>query len=189
MIKDDLLNLLPDFFKNILEYPEIMKAWGDAFQTGENNIQAVMNNLFVQTCDETTLEYWENLCNITPLAGMSLDDRRQIVIDALSATTGMTWKKFYNYTRNRFMKNMLTLPIIWIDPSLGYNAGVPGIRARLTENERYIIRAFTEFWFRVAPAHVCFIDVQQDNGADPTEGAIYMGAGCSNTTFYVSTVQ
>lgn len=80
MTKDDLLKLLPPWFQGIKEYHEICKAYAYALTEAENASKSVYNNLFLETCDEPTIAYWEKRMSIYPEPGESLDVRRQRVI-------------------------------------------------------------------------------------------------------------
>lgn len=84
MTKEELINLLPPWFQNIREFPEIMKAYAHEFTIAETNMGRVRNNMFLQTCDEDTLADWERIMKIYPEPGEDLEIRRKRVISRWS---------------------------------------------------------------------------------------------------------
>lgn len=81
--KDDinLMNLLPGYFQEILEFQELMSTEEIELKGFFGELQQVWNNLFIQTADEATIQYHENLLNLTPDPGDSLEIRRWRVIN------------------------------------------------------------------------------------------------------------
>ena len=81
---DVLMENLPDYFKLVLEFIQIMRAHGYALDQLDGDIQNVYNNFYIQTCDVTTLAYYEGLLDIVPSAGDTVEYRRQRVMQQLS---------------------------------------------------------------------------------------------------------
>ena len=81
---DILMENLPDYFKPVLEFIQIMRAHGHALDQLDGDIQNVYNNFYIQTCDVTTLAYYEGLLDIVPSAGDTVEYRRQRVMQQLS---------------------------------------------------------------------------------------------------------
>lgn len=186
MIKDDLINLLPDFFQNILEYPEIMKAYGGALQTAENNAEALKNNLFVQTCDVVTLQYWENLLNIEVPSGATIDDRRDAVLTALNSGQIVTRRGFYSLATNVFGRGWGIVYVpprptdVWVDPAVDFSTtDTPTLNMSVSNYPvwRYAMRMFKNMWTRFAPAHV-HLKIMQWTFVN-IRGNLYVGGVCS----------
>lgn len=75
----DLMEVLPSYFRPILEFQEIMKTEGKAAEEVERNADRLSDNCFIQTCDEATLAYYERLLQISNI-GATLEERRRILL-------------------------------------------------------------------------------------------------------------
>lgn len=76
----DLMPILPEYFRKILEFKELMKADGKALGDFEALTGRVRDNNYILTCEEATLVWYERLLNITGAEGEELDARRRMVI-------------------------------------------------------------------------------------------------------------
>ena len=61
----DLMEILPEYFRPILEFQEIMEAEGEAAEEVERTADRLSDNCFIQTCDEATRAYYERLLQIS----------------------------------------------------------------------------------------------------------------------------
>lgn len=77
---------LPDYFKPVLDYQEIIKAHGYALQAVDTGAGQVYGNLYIQTADEATITWWENLLGLQTQFGDTLEFRRARVLQKVSAT-------------------------------------------------------------------------------------------------------
>lgn len=77
----DLMALLPLYFQEILDFQELMSTEEIELKGFFGELQQVWNNLFIQTADEATIEYHENLLNLVPEPGDTLEIRRWRVIN------------------------------------------------------------------------------------------------------------
>lgn len=77
----DLMSLLPQYFQNIFDFQELMSTEEIELKEFFGSLQQVWNNLFIQTADEATIEYHENLLGLVPDPGDSLEIRRWRVIN------------------------------------------------------------------------------------------------------------
>ena len=75
----DLMEVLPSYFRPILEFQEIMKTEGKAAEEVERTADRLSDNCFIQTCDEATLAYYERLLQIS-IIGATLEERRRILL-------------------------------------------------------------------------------------------------------------
>ena len=75
----DLMEVLPSYFRPILEFQEIMKTEGKAAEEVERTADRLSDNCFIQTCDEATLAYYERLLQISNI-GATLEERRRILL-------------------------------------------------------------------------------------------------------------
>lgn len=77
MIREvDLLSQLPVFIQEFKEISQIMSAENPEFQTAEDETEAIKDNQFIATADETGLETFENLLNLYPEKEDTLAARR-----------------------------------------------------------------------------------------------------------------
>ena len=52
----DLMRLLPEYFRPVLEFKQIMEAHGKALEKAEQEIRQLGRNCFIQTADAATLK-------------------------------------------------------------------------------------------------------------------------------------
>lgn len=76
----DLMKLLPEYFRPVLEFQQIMKAHGEALDRAELNIDQVGKNCFIQTADADTIKSYEELFGIRYKPGETLEYRRQRIL-------------------------------------------------------------------------------------------------------------
>ena len=86
----DLLKHLPDWFKPVIEYQELMKAHGYSFGVADSEAHEMLMNFFIQSCDLETLEYYEKLLDIIPQSDQTLEERRAQVLALIGATQQFT---------------------------------------------------------------------------------------------------
>lgn len=97
-LDSDLLNLLPPWYRRILDYQQICRTEQTEFETIYNTLNVVNQNLFLQTMDEGTVSQWEKIFGITAdPATETLDFRRARIINRLSMqppyTLGFLYQK------------------------------------------------------------------------------------------------
>ena len=85
-----LMQQLPGWFKPVLEYIEIMRAYGYSLGAVETAAEKIKANMFIQTADSDTLRNWERLLNIPYTAGDTLEYRRERILTALNQTVPYT---------------------------------------------------------------------------------------------------
>ena len=73
----DLLKILPEYSRPILEFQEIMKSDGIAMDEVETLMRKVRDNFYIQTVDESALEEEERQFSIVAKPGETLDYRKQ----------------------------------------------------------------------------------------------------------------
>jgi len=79
-MKTKLIQLLPEYFRPVLEFQEIMKADDVVLSELEENIDQIRKNLYIQTADEKTLSQQEALFKIFSTPGETIEYRRQRLI-------------------------------------------------------------------------------------------------------------
>lgn len=86
----DLQSLLPPVYASIMSMYEAAVTENDELKSFNTETEQVFKNFFIQTCDEETIRYWENLLGITPSSDQDLDFRRRVVISFLSTKQAIT---------------------------------------------------------------------------------------------------
>jgi hypothetical protein len=85
MSKDvDLLSYWMPFLRNLKEFKEIAKAEEPEIRMLLEAVDRTLNNMFIDTADERGIARYEELLNITPEEGDTLDMRRFKVISKWS---------------------------------------------------------------------------------------------------------
>lgn len=81
-----LLELLPPWYREILDYQEICQTEKEQFATLAEEIASVADNFFFQTMDEPAISMWEQILNIMPDPGKeSLEFRRERALNRISS--------------------------------------------------------------------------------------------------------
>lgn len=95
-LNSDLIQYLPDWFREIIDYQEICKTESEKFSALADEINAVAENYFFQTMDTHAVEQWEQIFNIVanPLTE-DLEFRRGRVLNRISLNTPFTLAFLY----------------------------------------------------------------------------------------------
>lgn len=89
-VHDILMAKLPKWFKPVLEYIAIMESYGYELSDIQNAAAAVHANQYIQTCDASTLAYWERLLGLTYNIGDTDAYRRQRILMQMGQTVPYT---------------------------------------------------------------------------------------------------
>ena len=170
MTTQDLIELLPEFFVKIKEYPEIMKAWTAALDDAEGNMNQLLDNLFVQTCDAATIALYEQLFGIVSQPGDTLEARRNRIMNRLSMVVPFTERYLRARLDEMYGAGNYTLTI---DPTT--STATMAINDFIDQG----IELFCDLWYRTAPAHVA-LDVHEDIVTD-IDSDMYFGGVCQQT--------
>lgn len=169
---DDLVNLLPEFFKKIQEYPEIMKAWTKALNEAATVSDQIWNNFYVQTCDSDTLSFYEAVLGITPGQSDDIEVRRARVLGRLSLTIPYSERRIREILDQTFGDYTLTVDYANLEADMELH--------EFMENGMLL---FIQMWYGFAPAHIV-ITVHEAIQKD-IEGTLY-GGGVMNRTVFIN---
>lgn len=97
-----LYNLLPEYFKHILDFKYLMSTEEVELSEFEENMRKVYDNLYIQKADEQTITEWESLLGIICNIEDTLIYRRTRVLNMLSNVVPLTF-----YTLKDRLDNML----------------------------------------------------------------------------------
>lgn len=81
---EELLTYYPDFYKNVYEMVEILKAFGSLSDDLEAAVEQTYLNNFILTADDRTIKIWETVLHITYKEKLSLEQRKRVVIGFVS---------------------------------------------------------------------------------------------------------
>lgn len=145
------MNQLPTWFKPVLEYIELMQAYGFTLDGINSIAQQIYNNLFIQTADSATITRWEDYFGLVVSYGDTLDYRRQRVLQKFEQTVPYTiWHLRAKLTELYGDEYSLT-----VDPV------ACSIRIIVTSNRYGAIDLLYDLIWAVVPAHLAIIANQQ----------------------------
>lgn len=167
---------LPDYFKPVLDYQEIVKMFGSAFATALSNAAQISANIYIQTADEPTIAWWESVLGLETQFGDTLEFRRARVLQKVSATVPFSIG---------FLHDQLTA-LFGAD---GYTVDVDPVELTLTVNvnnaDYGALDLLFDLLWDVIPAHLQILASQQVITA-MEDKALYVGASLSS--FAIQTI-
>ena len=176
MSKDELLALLPDWFKRVIEYPEIMAAYAKALSDVEKNIDQLWKNQYLQTCDEPTLALYEKLLKITPSGSDSVEYRRSIELNKYSMIVPFSEDFLRDKLDEIFGEDGYTLVI----DSPNQTAELSVVRTVPRG-----LSIFFDLWFGIAPAQM-EITAKEDIESEIDGARVFGGAVTSDINTDIS---
>lgn len=147
----DLTRQLPFYFRPILEFQQLMIAHGWGYDIAEQAAGLVLQNFFIQTCDEETLEQYEKLFGITPEAGDTMEYRRERVLQIFSSSAPFD----INYLHERLTELFGNDFTLICDPVRSWLIVV------LTSERYGAVTLLYDLLLSVVPAHIRIISNQQ----------------------------
>lgn len=162
--KDILVENLPDYFKSVAEFKQIMKAHGFALDKLEGMMLRVNNNHHIQTADGNTLSYYESLLGIAASPGDTLDYRRARVLGMIARDAPFSIG---------FLNEQLTR----LYGADGYELEIDNktcqLKITITTDVYGAVQLFYDFIWDVIPAHI-LMKVSHVI-ANHIDGAVYCG--------------
>lgn len=76
----DLIQILPEYFRPVLEFQKIMDAHSCAMNVLEEQAERVRHNCFIQTADPDTLKMYEELFRVIHKPGETIEYRRKRIL-------------------------------------------------------------------------------------------------------------
>ena len=166
-----LIKQLPDFFRLILEFQEIMKAHGYILDSFDSNMYQIAANNYISTCDVKTIAYYENLLGIVYRFGDTLEYRRSRLLQKFNTIVPFSIG---------FLKDKLT-ELYGED---GYELSVSSpdctITVKVTSDRYGAIDLLYDLLWDVIPAHLQII-ANQETTNDVGGGKLYASGVLANT--------
>ena len=143
-VHEILMNQLPYWFKPVIEYIEIMRAWAGSLAESENLAESIKDNFFIQTADSDTLAVWEKLLGISSRPTDTLEFRRERILSKLNQTVPFTYWH---------LKERLT-DLFGDDYRLTINPAECKIEIFVTSDRYGAIDLLNDLIYNVIPAHL-----------------------------------
>jgi len=81
---DELASWFPAWYRNVREMDALWHTWGVLLDRLKADIQQVLDNYFLPSCDEATIEFWEEFMNIEFAVPHTLEYRRRYIMTHFS---------------------------------------------------------------------------------------------------------
>ena len=140
----DLMGILPEYFRPILELQEIMEAEGEAAEEVERAVDRIFDNCFIQTCDEATLAYYERLLQISNI-GATLEERRRILLLQWNMESLYTLPKLKEFLASAVGEDNYEIKCF-------YNEYL--VKIWISSQTAVMLRNLYNTIFRMTPAHI-----------------------------------
>lgn len=149
-LDNNLLELLPPWYREVLEYQQICVAEGNVFDGLAAEIEAVAQNFFFQTMDEGSVYQWEQILNIVPNPQTeTLSFRQARLINRLSTRPPFTLGFLYQKL------DELIGPGLW-EVTVDYPNYTLYIESSAKDQSYATEVAFTVN--RIKPAHIVYVN-------------------------------
>lgn len=173
---DTLYNQLPDYFRPIIEFVEILKGHGSALDDLDANAAQVEANNQIQTADEATIAQWERWLGITYKFGDDMDFRRQRILQKFNNVTPFSIGFLENQLTELYGLNGYVLEVSSENLTLKIN---------VTSDRYGAIDLLYDLLWDVVPAHVQIIANQETT--NNIGGSRLYAAGFVTST-YIQTI-
>lgn len=146
----DLLNLLPPWYREILDYQQICQAEKAQFDLLADEIINVADNFYFQTMDAGAVSQWEQIFGIIPnTTTETLDFRRIRVLNRISTRPPFTLGFLYQKLDELIGQGQWTVYVDYPNYTLYIESSA--------ENQQYV----TEVSYtinRIKPAHIVYVN-------------------------------
>ena len=145
-----LLSLLPEWYREVLEYQQIARAEETVFDALGVEIEAVLQNFFFQTMDESAVGQWEQIFGVSPNPSVeTLEFRRARLLNRISTRPPFTLGFLYQKLDELIGPGEWTVTVDYANYTLYIESSA--------ENQQYA----TEVSYtinQIKPAHIVFVN-------------------------------
>lgn len=149
-LNSNIIEYLPDWFKQIADFEEICKTETEQFEALANAIHEVADNFFFKTMDEKAVNMWEQIFGIVPdYTVETLDFRRFRVLNRLTTKPPFTLGFLYQKLDEIIGVGAWTVTIDYPNYTLYIESS--------SENQQY----YNEVLYtinKIKPAHIAYIN-------------------------------
>lgn len=145
----DLLSLLPQWYRDVLDYQVICQTEEQQFSALAEEITAVAQNFFYQTMDASALSQWEQIFGIVPSPTETLSFRRARILNRMSTRPPFTLQFLYQKLDELIGQNAWTVTVDYPNYTLYIESSA--------ENQSYA----TEVSYtinHIKPAHIVYVN-------------------------------
>lgn len=147
----ELTRQLPEYFRPILEFKEILKAQGYVIGQLDSDMAVVKANNYISSCDEETIAYFEQLFGVVYRYGDTLDFRRSRVLQKFNTIVPFSME---------FLRSKLT-ELFGSDYELSVNPKTCTLTVKVTSSRYGAIDLLYDLLWDVVPAHLQIIANQE----------------------------
>lgn len=148
----DLKMMLPEWFKNILEFNRLLETEELELGDVESSIQSVRNNCYIQTADENTILLYEKRFGITYQYGETLEYRRSRILQRYNTVVPFS----VGFLRNRLMELYGADGYV-----LTVNSKTCILTIKVTSDRYGAVNLLYDLLWDIIPAHIQIIANQQ----------------------------
>lgn len=167
---------LPQYFRPIAEFKEIMKAYGYVLDALDANVSQAGANNQIQTADGATIAQWERWLGITYKFGDDLDFRRQRILQKFNNVAPFSIGFLRNQLTELYGENGYTLDVSSENLTL---------KIDVTSDRYGAIDLLYDLLWDVVPAHVKII-ANQETTNDIGGSRLYTAGFVTST--YIQTI-
>ncbi len=167
-MKIDLMQILPEYFREILEFRELMKTDQDVLAELETNIEQIRKNFYIQTADESTLAQKEALFDIFASPGETVEYRRQRLLQKYNTIVPFS----IDFLRDQLKE------LFGEDFTLNIDAAACKLEVSVTSSRYGAVDLLYNLLWDVIPAHIEIHANQQVNNY--SSAGLYIGGAMSS---------
>lgn len=168
-MKIDLKVMLPDWFKDILEFNKLLETEEIALKVVEDNIQSVRDNCFIQTADESTIQLYEKRFRIL-YQGEGLDYRKSRILQRYNTIVPFTIGFLKNRLRELYGSDGFILSV---------NNKMCLLFIKVTSDRYGALNLLYDLLWDVIPAHMQIAVIQEV--CEEIEGSLNIASTVSST--------
>ena len=166
----DLMMILPEYFRPVLEFKELMRTDGAELDNLESNIQKLRDNFYIQTADEKSIALMEKQFSIVAKPGETIEYRRQRLLSKYNTIVPFS----IGFLRDRLQE------LFSSDYTMQVSSGECTITISVTSSRYGAVDLLYDLLWDIVPAHIKIIANQQVNNY--ISGAL-TAAGIMSGTF------
>lgn len=145
----DLLNLLPPWYRQILDYQQICSTEQQQLEILAMEITAVARNMFFSTMGVTAIEEWEKIFKIYPSPSDTLEFRRARILNRISTKPPFTLGFLYQKLDELIGPNRWTVRVDYPNYTLYIESAA--------ENQNYATE-IAVLLNTIKPAHIVYVN-------------------------------
>lgn len=164
IIDTDLHKVLPEYYRDIADYNEILNTEEAELEMLASFIHAIYSNFFVQTMDENTVASWEQLLGLQASSGETLEFRRARILNRISTKPPFSLGFLYQKLDELIGEGKWEVRMEYENYTLYVESAA--------ESQDYAVEvAYTIN--HIKPAHIVYINVPYLSGSILASEAIY----------------